>query len=115
MAVWALAGMGLRCVIAPSFGEIFYGNCFQNGLLAIRLPADTVAQLAALAQNPETAIFTVDLERQRINGAIAFEVEPLRRRMLLDGLDEIGLTLAREGEIAAFQAADRKRRPWVYL
>jgi 3-isopropylmalate/(R)-2-methylmalate dehydratase small subunit len=114
MAVWALAGMGLRCVIAPSFGEIFYGNCFQNGLLAIRLPADTVAQLGALAANPETAIFTVDLERQTINGAIPFEVEPLRRRMLLEGLDEIGLTLAREGEIAVFQAADRERRPWVY-
>jgi len=114
MAVWALAGTGLRCVIAPSFGEIFYGNCFQNGLLAVRLPADTVAHLAALAQNPGTATFSVDLEHQTINGAIPFEVEPLRRRMLLEGLDEIGLTLAREAQIAAFQAADRKRRPWVY-
>ena len=114
MAVWAIAGMGVRCVIAPSFGEIFHGNCFQNGLLAIRLSPRTVQELAKLAANPATATFTIDLERQRINGATPFEIDPLRRKALLEGLDEIGLTLSREAEIAAFQAADRKRRPWVY-
>ncbi len=114
MAVWALAGIGIRCVIAPSFGEIFHGNCFQNGVLAIRLPRETTLRLSALASDPGTATFTVDLERQKINGEIAFEVDPLHRRMLLEGLDAIGLTLAREAEIAAWQAADRARRPWVY-
>jgi 3-isopropylmalate/(R)-2-methylmalate dehydratase small subunit len=114
MAVWALAGFGVRCVIAPSFGEIFYGNCFQNGLLPIRLPAGAVAQLMARAAEPATARFTVDLERQLVNETIAFAVEPLRREMLLAGTDEIGLTLGREADIAAFQAADRARRPWIY-
>jgi len=114
MAVWALAGMGVRCVIGPSFGEIFFGNCFQNGVLAIRLPAGTVAELMALASDPASATFTVDLERQVLNGGLRFEVEPLRKKMLLEGLDEISLTLALEPKIAAFQAADRLRRPWIY-
>lgn len=114
MAVWALAGMGVRCVIAPSFGEIFFGNCFQNGVLAIRLPEGSVAQLMALASDPASATFTVDLERQLLNGGLRFEVEPLRKKMLLEGLDEISLTLALEPKIAAFQAADRLRRPWIY-
>jgi len=114
MAVWALAGIGIRCVIAPSFGEIFHGNCLQNGLLAIRLPRGAVERLSALAAVPSTAMLTVDLENLRINGEIAFEADPLHRRMLLEGLDAIGLTLAREAEIAAWQAADRARRPWIY-
>ncbi|MBM3355932.1 MAG: 3-isopropylmalate dehydratase small subunit [Betaproteobacteria bacterium] len=115
MAVWALARMGLRCVIAPSFGEIFFGNCLQNGLLAIRLPADEVRRLMALASAPATATFTVDLARQTINGTTRFEISPRPKRMLLEGLDELGLTLAMEPEIAAFQAMDRPRRPWIYL
>jgi 3-isopropylmalate/(R)-2-methylmalate dehydratase small subunit len=114
MAVWAIAGMGVRCVIAPSFGEIFYGNCFQNGVLAISLEKQTVERLQRLAANPGTATFTVDLERQRINEDTSFEIDPLHRKALLEGLDAIGLTLAREAGIAAFQAADRERRPWVY-
>ena len=114
MAVWALAGMGVRCVIAPSFGEIFFGNCFQNGVLAIRLPDGTVAELMARASDPASATFTVELERQVLNGGLRFEVEPLRKKMLLEGLDEISLTLALEPKIAAFQAADRLRRPWIY-
>lgn len=115
MAVWALARMGLRCVIAPSFGDIFQNNCFQNGLLPVRLPAAEVEKLMQLASDPATATFTVDLEAQRINGAIRFEISPRRKRMLLEGLDELGLSLAMEADIAAFQAADRARRPWVYL
>ncbi|MGQ0510760.1 MAG: 3-isopropylmalate dehydratase small subunit [Betaproteobacteria bacterium] len=115
MAVWALAGMGIRCVIAPSFGDIFFGNCFQNGLLAIRLPGAEVGKLMALASDPATATFTVDLERQAINGRVAFEISPRRKRMLLEGLDELGLTLAMASGIAAFQSADRARRPWIYL
>jgi 3-isopropylmalate/(R)-2-methylmalate dehydratase small subunit len=118
-AVWALMGWGLRCVIAPSFGDIFFGNCFQNGMLPIRLPAATVERLAAeIEADVHDAQLCVDLERQRIVTAkgeeIAFDVEPLRRRMLLEGLDEIGLTLQHEAAIAAFQRNDRRARPWLY-
>ena len=114
VAVWALASFGIRCVIAPSYGQIFYGNCFQNGLLPIVLPEATVQALAQDAAAPGAKPFTVDLERQSINGTVRFDVEPRRKKMLLEGLDEIGLTLAMEPKIAAFQAADRKRRPWIY-
>lgn len=114
MAVWAIAGMGVRCVIAPSYGQIFFGNCFQNGLLAIVLPSPVVTDLMEEASKPEVKPFTVNLERQTINGTIAFEIEPGRKKMLLEGLDEIGLTLALEPKIAAFQKADRERRPWIY-
>jgi 3-isopropylmalate/(R)-2-methylmalate dehydratase small subunit len=114
MAVWALAGMGFRCVIAPSFGQIFFGNCFQNGVLPVVLPAATVEALLRQAAAPGAAAFTVDLERQTVNGEHRFEIGARRRRMLLEGLDEIELTLALEPKIAAFQAADRARRPWIY-
>jgi 3-isopropylmalate/(R)-2-methylmalate dehydratase small subunit len=111
MAVWALAGMGIRCLIAPSFGQIFFGNCFQNGLLPIVLPAP---QVEALMREADGRNFTIDLERQTINGSLPFEASPRRRKMLLEGLDELGLTLAMEPKIAAFEAADRARRPWLY-
>ncbi len=112
MAVWALAGMGIRCLIAPSYGQIFYGNCFQNGLLPIVLPPSVVEGL--LEEAAAGTLFTVDLEAQTINGRIRFDVAPRRRKMLLEGLDELGLTLALEPKIAAFEAADRARRPWIY-
>jgi 3-isopropylmalate/(R)-2-methylmalate dehydratase small subunit len=114
MAVWALAGMGIRCLIAPSFGEIFFGNCLQNGVLPVTLPAATVAALMRQASEPGAAPFTVDLERQTVNGGIRFEIGARRKRMLLEGLDEIALTLALEPSIAAYQEADRSRRPWIY-
>lgn len=123
MAVWAVAGMGIRCVIAPSFGEIFFGNCFQNGVLPIRLPADVVAQFQsrlaqATAATPERATLTVDLVRQRIDTpwgkSVPFTVEPLRREALLEGLDPIGVTLKRRAAIDAFQARQRANRPWVW-
>jgi len=114
VAVWALASLGVRCVIAPSFGQIFFNNCFQNGLLAIVLPEAAVAALAKDAAAPDAKPFTVDLEKQTINGTVKFEIAPRNRKMLLEGLDEIGLTLAMEPKIAAFQAADRQRRPWIY-
>lgn len=114
MAVWALAGLGIRCVIAPAFGEIFRGNCYQNGLLPVLLPRETASALVRRAAEPDAAPFTVDLERQTVNGEISFDIGVRHKRMLLEGLDEIGLTLALEDRIAAFQAADRERRPWVY-
>ena len=112
MAVWALAGMGIRCLIAPSYGQIFYGNCFQNGLLPIVLPPSVVEDLTREAFSGKA--FEINLESQTINGSVPFEVSPRRKKMLLEGLDELGLTLALEPKIAAFVAADRARRPWVY-
>jgi len=120
MAVWAVAGMGIRCIIAPSFGDIFFSNCFQNGLLPVILPGNVAEKLgAALAADPARAKVTVDLARQKViapDGAVhTFEIEPLRKKALLEGLDEIGLTRLRDAEIAAFQQNDRAKRPWVYL
>ncbi|MEI6721316.1 MAG: 3-isopropylmalate dehydratase small subunit [Betaproteobacteria bacterium] len=120
MAVWAIAGLGIRCVIAPSFGEIFFGNCFQNGLLPVILPQATVEKIGmALAADPANAKLTVDLPRQVVvapdGSEHAFAIEPLRKKALLEGLDEIGLTRLRESEIVAFQAKDRVKRPWIYI
>jgi 3-isopropylmalate/(R)-2-methylmalate dehydratase small subunit len=112
VAVWALASMGIRCVIAPSFGQIFFSNCFQNGLLPIVLPAATVDTLMQEASAGKA--FEIDLEKQTINGQMPFDISPRRRKMLLEGLDELGLTLALEPKIAAFEAADRAKRPWIY-
>ncbi len=114
MAVWAIAGMGIRCLIAPSFGQIFFGNCFQNGLLPIVLPAAAVDDLTEKASAQNAQPFTVDLAQQTINGSLAFEISPRRKKMLLEGQDEIGLTLALDAKISAFQAADRVKRPWIY-
>jgi 3-isopropylmalate/(R)-2-methylmalate dehydratase small subunit len=107
-------------VIAPSFGDIFFGNCFQNGLLPIILPQDEVEKLgASLAADPAHATVTIDLPRQKVvapdGREIGFEIEPLRKKALVEGLDEIGMTKLREAEIAAFQQKDRVRRPWVYV
>ncbi len=117
-AVWAIAGIGIRAIIAPSFGGIFANNCLQNGVLPVVLPADTVEAFAEIARAQPEAPFTVDLERKVVvppNGApVPFEVDELRRQSLLSGLDDIGMTVGRRDEIAAFQHADRMRRPWVY-
>lgn len=115
-AVWALAGFGIRCVIAPSFGEIFYNNCFQNGLLPIVLDQDEVLALAEEAAEP--AIFTVDLVNQRIvtptSREVPFEIEPARRAALLEGLDSIGMTLKHQAAIDAYRERDRSDRPWIH-
>lgn len=123
MAVWAVAGLGIRCVIAPSFGEIFFGNCFQNGILPIRLPATVVESIqqrlsGATAQAPEQAVLVVDLERQLLSTAwgeqLPFQVDPRGREALLEGLDPIDLTLKRSAAIDAFEAKQRLERPWVW-
>jgi 3-isopropylmalate/(R)-2-methylmalate dehydratase small subunit len=115
-AVWALLGMGVRCVIAPSFGDIFYNNCFQNGLLPIRLPAAQVETLAAACAGGEA--LHVDLAQTTLTQAdgtvTRFVIDPLRREGLLHGLDDIGLTLKDEPLIQGWQAADRRRRPWAW-
>jgi 3-isopropylmalate/(R)-2-methylmalate dehydratase small subunit len=117
-AVWALNCLGIRAIIAPSFGAIFASNCYQNGTIPVVLPAETVQSFAQIARDQPQAPFTVDLERKVVvapNGApVPFEIDELRRQSLLTGLDDIGLTTGRLDEIAAFQAADRTARPWVY-
>ena len=117
-AVWALKHSGIRCVIAPSFGDIFANNCFQNGLLPIVLPAGQVEQLAAECAGGNARV-TVDLEQQTVtspHGAtFPFQIEALRREAMLKGLDEIGLTLLHEQAIDAFKARDQAERPWTWL
>jgi 3-isopropylmalate/(R)-2-methylmalate dehydratase small subunit len=115
-AVWALQGLGVRCVIAPSFGDIFYSNCFQNGVLPIRLPLAQVEALAAQCGGGEP--LTVDLEAKTIvspdRTSTAFAIDPLRREALLNGLDDIGLTLKDDALIRAWQVRDRAARPWAW-
>ena len=117
-APWALLDYGIRCVIAPSFADIFFNNCFKNGILPIALPEETVAQLMADAENGANATFTVDLELQcitRPDGTeIAFEVDQFRRHCLLEGLDDVGLTLKKASGIATFEAGQRADEPWLY-
>ena len=116
-AVWALKYSGIRCVIAPSFGDIFANNCFQNFVLPVALPPDQVARLAAQCASGNARV-TVDLERQLVispfGEAMPFEIEAIRRDALLQGLDEIGLTLQQTDAITAFQTQDRRARPWVW-
>lgn len=114
-AVWALMGAGIRCVIAESFGDIFYDNCFQNGLLPVQLPEAAVARLMALAR--AGAVFTVDLEQQclRVDGEqLGFNIDPWRRECLCKGLDGITFTLRSQDTIRAWQQHDRVRRPWAW-
>jgi 3-isopropylmalate/(R)-2-methylmalate dehydratase small subunit len=118
-AVWALAGAGIRAVVAPSFSDIFANNALQNGLLPVVLPETAVAALAAeMDAGPGNARVTVDLVRSVVvspSGAEhPFVIDPSRREALLAGLDDIGLTLRQGGEIAAWQARDRAARPWVW-
>ncbi len=116
-AVWALKHSGIRCVIAPSFGDIFANNCFQNFVLPVVLPAEQVAALAEQCAGGNARV-VVDLERQVVvsprGEEMPFAVEDIRRTALLEGLDEIGLTLKHAAAIAAFQAEDRGTRPWVW-
>jgi 3-isopropylmalate/(R)-2-methylmalate dehydratase small subunit len=118
-AVWALMGMGVRCVIAPSFGDIFFSNCFQNGLLPVRLPIEVVRRIAEETEaSPGNARTTVDLERQVVitpsGEAIPFTVDRRKRDAMLHGLDDIALTLQHADAIAAWKARDRAERGWAW-
>lgn len=106
-APWALLDFGITCVIAPSFADIFYGNCFKNGILPVRLDHAAIDRLMAEASDPKTAAMTVDLELQTIShasGTIAFDINPQRRERLLNGVDDIASTLEFEGAIAGYEA-----------
>ncbi|MBJ7414268.1 MAG: 3-isopropylmalate dehydratase small subunit [Niveispirillum sp.] len=117
-APWALADFGIRCIIAPSFADIFFNNCFKNGILPIRMPTEVVDRLMAAADNGANATFTVDLEAQSITlpdgEKIGFDVEPFRRQCLLNGWDDIGLTLREAGSIDAFEAKAKDGQPWLW-
>jgi 3-isopropylmalate/(R)-2-methylmalate dehydratase small subunit len=118
-APWALEDFGIRVIIAPSFADIFYNNCFKNGLLPIELDATTVDSLFVLAHTEQGAQLRVDLEAQTItqpNGeVISFEIDEFRRHCLLNGLDDIGLTLEQADVIAEFEKAHLARNPWIEL
>jgi 3-isopropylmalate/(R)-2-methylmalate dehydratase small subunit len=116
-APWALLDFGIRCVIAPDFADIFYNNCFQNGILPIRLPQSDVDKLMDDASRGANATLSIDLEKQEIRGpdggVITFEIDPFRKHCLLNGLDNIGLTLEKDKAIGAFEASASAARPWL--
>jgi 3-isopropylmalate/(R)-2-methylmalate dehydratase small subunit len=116
-APWAILDFGIKCVIAPSFADIFYNNCFKNGILPIALPQSEVDKLLDDASRGANATITIDLERQEIRGpdggVIKFDVDPFRKKCLLEGLDDIGLTLQKQARIAAFESNQQVARPWI--
>lgn len=117
-AVWALWDMGFRCILAESFGDIFQMNCFHNGLLPITLDRERIEALLAELSSAEEPTMTVDLPRQLIvtpaGRTLGFTIEAERRTALLDGLDDIGLTLRYLTEIRQFEERDAALRPWIY-
>jgi len=116
-APWALLDFGIRCIVAPSFADIFYNNCFKNGILPITLPQAEIDKLIDDASRGANAVLTVDLERQEIRGPdggkIHFDIDPFRKRCLIEGLDDIGLTLEKADAINAFEHQARADRPWA--
>jgi len=116
-APWALLDFGISCVIAPDFADIFHTNCFKNGMLPVRLPRAVCEQLMRDARMGGNSRLTVDLERQvvvRPNGEeIRFEIDPLRRHLLLNGLDDIGQTLGHQSAIASYEQRRRAEQPWL--
>ncbi len=116
-APWALLDFGIRCVVASSFADIFYNNCFKNGILPIVLPQEEIDKLLDDAARGANAVISVDLAKQEIRGpdggVIKFDIEPARKQALLEGLDEIGATLKREDKIAAFEAQRKRAQPWA--
>ena len=116
-APWALMDFGIRCIVAPDFADIFYNNCFQNGILPIKLPQADVDKLMDDASRGSNATLTIDLESQEIRGpdggVIKFDIDPFRKHCLLNGLDNIGLTLEKQQAIDAFEEKAHIARPWL--
>ncbi len=114
-APWALLDFGIRCVIAPSFADIFYNNCFKNGILPVALPREQVESLMQNAQSGNKV--TVDLAAQIVragNHEFRFEIDPFRKKCLFEGLDDIGLTLAKTSAIQNFESKNRSEKPWLF-
>jgi 3-isopropylmalate/(R)-2-methylmalate dehydratase small subunit len=116
-APWALLDFGIRCVISTSFADIFYNNCFKNGILPIKLPQEDVDKLMDDARRGANATITVDLAAQEIKGpdggVIKFDIDPFRKHCLLNGLDDIGLTLEKQDAITAYESKLAESRPWA--
>ena len=116
-APWALLDFGIRCVISTSFADIFYNNCFKNGILPIKVSADDRDALLADAADTENPELTIDLAGQTVsrpNGvAISFDIDPFRKQCLLDGLDDIGLTMEKETSISTFEEGRKAGMPWL--
>ena len=116
-APWALLDFGITCLIAPSFADIFYNNCFKNGILPITLPQAEIDKVIDDAARGANATLTIDLPAQEIRGpdggAIRFDIDPFRKRCLIEGLDDIGLTLEKADAIDAFEKRARLERPWA--
>ncbi len=116
-APWALLDFGIRCVISTSFADIFFNNCFKNGILPVTLPQEAVESLMEDAQNGANARITVNLEDQTVTGAkgqsFHFEIDPFKKHCLLNGLDDIGLTMEKAAAIDVFETQMAQSRPWV--
>jgi 3-isopropylmalate/(R)-2-methylmalate dehydratase small subunit len=116
-APWALLDFGIRCVIAPSFGDIFFNNCFKNGMLPIALPQAEVDKLMQDAEKGANATVSIDLEKQEITRpdgeAIKFDIDPFRKYCLLNGFDDIGLTLRQKDKIDTYEAERKRSMPWL--
>lgn len=116
-APWALQDFGIRVIIAPSFADIFFNNCFKNGILPIALPQEAVDALMQDAEKGENARMTIDLENQTVTSSdgqvFAFEIDPFKKSCLLEGLDEIGLTMEKVAAIDSYEARVGTERPWV--
>ena len=117
-APWALQDFGIRAVIAPSFADIFFGNCYKNGMLPIVLPQEQIDVLMADAAADNSRVLTIDLPNQKVvraNGdSFSFEINPSSKLQLVDGLDEIGQTLQRNAEIASFEQRQSLSQPWLW-
>ncbi len=116
-APWALKDFGIKCVIATSFADIFYNNCFKNGILPIALPQEEVDKLMDDAERGANAMITVDLEKQEISGpdggTISFELDAFKKHCLIEGLDDIGLSLQKKDDIDTFEAKQSEGKPWL--
>jgi len=116
-APWALMDFGIRCVISTSFGDIFYNNCFKNGVLPIQVSRDDLEKLFDDAERGANATLSIDLEKQEIRGpdggVVKFDIDPHRKHCLLNGLDDIGLTMVKEDKIGRFEEKSKAARPWV--
>ena len=116
-APWALKDFGFKVVISTSFADIFYNNCFQNGILPAKVSAEDLAKLMDDAERGANATLTVDLEKQEIRGpdggVVKFEIDGFRKQCLLEGLDDIGLTLVKADAISGFEQRNASARPWI--
>jgi 3-isopropylmalate/(R)-2-methylmalate dehydratase small subunit len=116
-APWALMDFGIRCVISTSFGDIFYNNCFKNGVLPIKVSREDLEKLFDDAERGANATLSIDLESQEIRGpdggVVKFEIDAFRKHCMLNGLDDVGLTMVKKDKIGAYEEKAKAARPWM--